>query len=124
MDTELSKRKMKEQIGLLEDSGLLDAYGWSYTVEGWDVRVTMPSPSDGSRYTMVVNFEGFPQKPPSYKFENDWPPAPKIKANKGICIDGTRECYDEFGHPDRRADFDPSKHTLPFTLQRIYYLMR
>lgn len=122
MDDELSKKKMTQQVDDLKDTSLTDAYGWDLEVDDLELTITMPSPKNDNEYTLVVTFDDFPQQPPSYLFDEDWPNCPDIKEDRGVCIVGTREFYNEFGHGDR--DFNHQEHTLKKTVQRIYHLMR
>lgn len=122
MDDELSKKKMTQQVDDLKGTSLSDAYGWDLSVDGLQLTIDMPSPKNDNEYTLVVTFDDFPQQPPSYLFDDDWPNCPDIKEDRGICIVGTREFYNEFGHGDR--DFSHQEHTLKKTVQRIYHLMR
>jgi hypothetical protein len=122
MDEEISKKKMMEQVENLRDTSLPEGYGWELEVEDLQLTVEMPSPKNDNEYTLLVSFDDFPQKPPSYLFDGQWPNCSDIKENKGVCIVGTREFYNEFGHGDR--EFNHEEHTLKKTLQRIYHLMR
>jgi hypothetical protein len=122
MDDELSKKKMTQQVDNLKATSLPDAYGWDLAVDGLQLTIDMPSPKNDNEYTLVVTFDDFPQQPPSYLFDDDWPNCPDIKEDRGICIVGTREFYNEFGHGDR--DFNHQEHTVKKTVQRIYHLMR
>ena len=124
MDDELSRELMMEQVEQLRESSLPERHGWVIAVDGADVSVTMPCPNDGTEYEMQVNFDDFPEKPPSYQFNGQWPNSSDIKPDKGICIHGTREFYNEFGHGDRRSEWDHETYTLTWTLQSIYHLMR
>ena len=124
MDEELSKTKMQKQVDNLESSPLPDQYGWELEADGFDLFVTLPCPKDGTAYELKVNFDNFPQQAPSYQFTENWPNCPNINEDKGICIDGTRECYTAFNHDERREDWDPDRFDLTTTLQKIYHLMR
>ena len=111
-----------EQVEDLRATSLPEGYGWELEVDGLELSIDMTSPKDGKAYTLLVRFDDFPQKPPSYKFDGPWPTSPDIKEDRGVCIVGTREFYNEFGHGDR--SFNHEKHTLKKTVQRIYHLMR
>lgn len=124
MDDELSKELMMEQVEALRASPLPERRGWTVEVDGFDVSVSIPSPKDDEKYVVVVNFDDFPEQPPSYQFDGEWPNCPDIKPNKGVCIHGTREFYNEFGHDERRSEWDHETYTLTLTLEKIQHLMR
>jgi ubiquitin-protein ligase len=124
MDDELSKELMIEQLEELQQSPLFDRHGWGVETDDFDLSVIMPSPKNGEEYELQVNFDDFPEKPPSYLFNGKWPNCPDIKQNKGVCIHGTREFYNEFGHDERLSEWDYERYTLTLTLQKIHHLMR
>lgn len=123
MDDKVSKKKMDSQIEELKNSSLPDEYGWELKKDGLNLFVDIPSPKNGKQFTLKVNFEDFPQQPPSYLFVDGWPEATDIREDKGICILGTREFFTEFGHEDREDSWDFKQHTLVNTLHKIYRLM-
>lgn len=124
MDEQLSKDLMIEQVEELRSSPLPERHGWELEVDDWDLFVTMPSPKNDEEFELRVNFNSFPNTPPSYQFNGQWPNSPDIKEDKGVCIHGTREFYNEFGHDERRSEWDHETYTLTLTLQKIYHLMR
>lgn len=124
MDEELSKKKMQEQTEQLLGSPLIERHGWSVETEELTLTVTMPSPKTDEEFTLVVDFDNFPQEPPSYQFDGDWPDSPDIQEDKGVCIPGTREFYTAFNHGDRKSEWDHEKYSLTVTLHKIFHLMR
>lgn len=123
MDEELSRAKMEEQVELLRATSLVDRNGWEVDVDGMDVFIELPV--DGTEYTLKVNFDRYPQQAPSYQFEGEWPDdARGIRQDKGICIDGTRECYTDYNHDEREDDWDPEVYDLPSMVQKICRLIR
>jgi len=123
MDDELSKAKMSDQVDRLEATSLVDRNGWTVRVDGMDVSIDMTV--DGTEYSLKVNFDNFPQQAPSYQFDGEWPNHVRgIDSNKGICIDGTRECYTNYNHNERADDWDPEKYDLPSMVHKIYGMVR
>ena len=113
-----------DHVEELHSSPLLDRLGWETEADRLRLVVTMPSPKNGEVYELHVNFDDFPEQPPSYLFNGDWPNSPDIRQNKGICIRGTREFYNEFGHSKHQSEWDHEKYNLTLTLQKIHHLMR
>lgn len=124
MDDELSKNLMMEQVENLRSSPLPERYGWEIELDGFDLFMTLPSPKNGNEYELQVNFDDFPNTPPSYRFNGQWPNSSDIRQNKGVCIHGTREFYNEFGHNERRSEWDHETYPLTLTLHKIHHLMR
>lgn len=124
MDDEISQDLMMEQVEDLRSSPLPERHGWVVEVDGFDLFVTMPSPKNGKEFELKVNFHDFPNTPPSYQFNGQWPNSSDINEDKGVCIHGTREFYNEFGHDERRSEWDHETYTLTLTLHKIHHLMR
>lgn len=123
MDEELAQAKMGEQVERLRATSLVDRNGWAVEVDGMDVFIDLPG--DGTTYTLKVNFDRYPQQAPSYQFDGEWPDnARGIRQDKGICIDGTRECYTNYNHDEREDDWDPEVYDLPSMVQKIHRLIR
>lgn len=123
MDDELSKTKMEQQVEQLRDITLVARNGWEVEVDGMDVFIELPV--NGTEYTLKVNFDNYPQQPPSYQFEGEWPnQARGISQDKGICIDGTRECYTDYNHDEREDNWDPEIYDLPSMVHKIHRLIR
>lgn len=125
MDEELSRKKMMSQVESLRESPLYERVGLEVEVNDFDVFIQMPMP-DETLYELKVNFDNHPQQAPSYRFIDDWPNnARGIDENRGgICIDGTRECYNEYSHDEREDDWDPEKYDLVTMVHKIYGLVR
>jgi len=123
MDDELSRTKMEQQIEQLRETSLAAQNGWELDVEDMDVFIDLPV--NGKEYRLKVNFDNYPQQAPSYQFEGEWPDQARgIRQDKGICIDGTRECYTNYNHDEREDDWDPEVYDLPSMVQKIYRLIR
>jgi len=123
MDDELSKAKMADQVERLEATSLIERNGWPIEVDGMDVFIDMRV--DDTVYVLKVNFDKFPQQAPSYQFDGEWPDQTHgIRSDKGICIDGTRECYTNYNHDEREDDWDPEKYDLASMVHKIHGMIR
>lgn len=123
MDDELSRTKMEQQVDQLRSTSLSDRHGWEVEVDEMDVLIELPV--NGTEYTLSVNFDNYPQQAPSYQFVGEWPDQARgIRSDKGICIDGTRECYTDYNHDEREDDWDPDVYDLPSMVHKIHRLIR
>lgn len=114
---------MEAQVEQLEETSLVSQHGWDLDVGGMNLFVDMRV--NGSEYRLKVNFDNYPQQAPSYQFVGEWPDhARGIRQDKGICIDGTRECYTNYNHDEREDGWDPEVYDLPSMVQKIHRLIR
>jgi len=123
MDDEFSEMKMTQQVEALRDTSLVARNGWVVEVDRMNVFIDLPV--NGTEYRLKVNFDNYPQQAPSYQFEGEWPSQARgIRSNKGICIDGTRECYTNYNHDEREDNWDPEVYDLPSVVHKIHRLIR
>jgi len=134
VDVETVAAKVREQIGIVQSSAMLNTFGWSIEQDGLTVYVTLRHRRKrGCTYLLRATFDDFPARAPSCVFvsretkelrDDAWPPSVRhSQPPPGICTPGTRECHEHYHRNDAGCPWDPKPNTFLSTLLEIHRWM-
>lgn len=137
MDPELSKHYFDEQVSRVQSlKGIIEHYGWTISVEGFDVYVTMhPRKYPEKRFLARLRCNEYPKRAPSFQFVDPatrqegaqyWPSVGPFQAaisrsqsQPQLCIPGIREFHEGCHATDSSRPWLPEKYSLAKILQDV-----
>lgn len=132
MDTDTVRQKMREQLDQARDSAMTKEMGWNFEDEFTTYITLRPRNQPDKSYLLRIQFDQFPKRAPSFVFvdaqtkaESDsaWPPDMRHGGTQGICIEGTREFYEQIHHNDAQYPYNPATYSFLDTLHRVHLMM-